>query len=72
MIGAGLNVQRLDFVLTLIVIIAAAIVTSASAVLPLPWRTPSTGSRAKSNRPLLIVGVLALGSILLAMHMQLG
>jgi hypothetical protein len=59
-------------VLTLIVLIAAAIVTSAIAVLPVPWPSSLTGGRAGSNVPLLIVGILALGSILLAIHIQVG
>jgi hypothetical protein len=50
-------------VLTLIVLIAAAIATSASAVLPVRWPWSLTRDRARSNVPLLIVGVLALGSI---------
>jgi hypothetical protein len=59
-------------VLTLIVLIAAAIVTSTSAVLPVPWPGARTDDRARSNVPLLIIGILALGSILLAIHVQVG
>jgi hypothetical protein len=40
--------------------------------LPVPWPASLTGGRARSNMPLLIVGVLALGSILLAIHIQVG
>ncbi|WP_156642097.1 hypothetical protein [Arthrobacter sp. B6] len=58
--------------LTLIVLIAAAMMTSASAVLPVQWPASRTGNRTKSNVPLLIVGIVALGSILLAIHVQVG
>jgi hypothetical protein len=58
-------------VLTLIVLIAAAIVTSTSAVLPVPWPGARRGG-TRSNVPLVIIGVLALGSILLAIHIQVG
>jgi hypothetical protein len=56
-------VCRQGAVLTQIVLIAAAIATSASAVLPVRWPSSLTRGRARSNVPLLIVGVLALGSI---------
>jgi hypothetical protein len=65
-------IWRQGAVLTLIVLIAAGIATSISAVLPVPWPAPRTGSRARSNLPLLLAGVLALGAILLAIHIQLG
>ncbi|MDR6508985.1 hypothetical protein [Arthrobacter oryzae] len=61
--------------LSLIVLIAAGLVTSSSAVLRLPW--PATRDcrrrRFEDNVPLQIcAGILALGSVLLAVHVQLG
>lgn len=61
--------------LSLIVLIAAALVTSFSAVSLVPW--PPTGAvRKKSVRESSLLhigaGVLALGSVLLAVHIQQG
>ena len=61
--------------LSLIVLIAAALVTSSSAVSLVPW--PPTGAvRKKRVRELSLLhigaGVLALGSVLLAVLIQQG
>jgi hypothetical protein len=61
--------------LSLIVLITAALVTSSSAVTLVPWS--ATGEvRKKRARELSLLdigaGVLALGSVLLAVHIQQG
>ncbi len=61
--------------LSLIVLITAALLTSSSAVSLVPWS--STGTvRKKRVRELSLLhigaGILALGSVLLAVHIQQG
>jgi hypothetical protein len=69
----GFSRTRGGAMLSLIVLIAAALVTSSSAVTRVPWS--ATGAvRKKRARELSLLhiaaGALALGSVLLAVHIQ--
>ncbi|MBT2539104.1 hypothetical protein [Arthrobacter sp. ISL-69] len=61
--------------LSLIVLIAAALVTSSSAVTPVAW-SATAASRKKGFKVFSLLhigtGILALGSVLLAVHTQQG
>jgi hypothetical protein len=61
--------------LSLIVLITAALVTSSSAVSLVPWSDTGAGSRRRFKDMSLLhvcAGILALGSVLLAVNIQLG
>jgi hypothetical protein len=61
--------------LSLVLLIAAGLVTSSSAVAQLPWSAQREGRRRKLDDKVLWqipAGVLALGAVLLAVNVQLG